>query len=119
MMRTLAGHCAALLIALVVSTACGETTDPTTAIIPAPPSPSPSPTHLAAGPVKGLSDNPAFQWWRWPGGPQPDSWWGAGQTPATLRTQTDLMKQLGVKLFRIELVWAFVEPTMQGGNVYD
>ena len=118
-MKTPAGLCAALLVALFMVIGCGEATDSTSAIIPARPSPSPSPAHLGSGPVKGLSDNPAFQWWRWPGGAQPDSWWGAAQTPDTLRTQTDLMKQLGVKLFRVELVWAFVEPTMPGGSVYD
>ena len=77
------------------------------------------PAQTASGPVKGLADNPAFQWWRWSGGAQPDSWWGADQNPETLRVQTDLMRRLGVRLFRVELVWSFVEPTMPGGNTYD
>jgi hypothetical protein len=29
------------------------------------------------------------------------------------------MQELGVKIFRVELVWAFVEPTMPGGTEYD
>ena len=83
------------------------------------PAPSSFPATGPSHPVKGLADNPAFQWWRWPGGAQPDSWWGADQTADTLRTQTDLMQSLGVKLFRVELVWAFVEPTMPGASTYD
>ena len=83
------------------------------------PAPSSPPAALRGHPVKGLADNPAFQWWRWPGGAQPDSWWGGAQTSDTLRVQTDLMQQLGVKLFRVELVWAFVEPTMPGSGTYD
>ena len=80
---------------------------------------SPVPAVAPGGPVKGLADNPAFQWWRWPGGAQPDSWWGADQTPATLNTQTELMHELGVKLFRVELPWPFIAPTMPGGTTYD
>lgn len=112
----------ATIIALVVVatvTSCGQ--KPAAApVLPSPiPSPSPIPKPVALGPVKGLSDNPAFQWWRWPGGAQPDSWWGANQTPVTLGEQTGLMQELGVKIFRVELVWAFVEPTMPGGSAYD
>lgn len=70
------------------------------------------------GPAKGLTDNPAYQWWQWPNNPQPDSWWGTSQTEATLGQQIDLMSQLGVQLFRVELVWSFVAPQQPGGTAY-
>ena len=78
---------------------------------------TPEPTVDA--PAKGLTDNPAYQWWLWPGNPQPDSWWGLEQDQQTLGAQVSLMKELGVKLFRVELVWAFVAPTIPGGSIYD
>lgn len=79
-----------------------------------------TPTKIVAtGPVKGLTDNPAYQWWRWPNQAQPDSWWGDGQNAQTLGQQISLMQELGVKLFREELVWPFVAPSMPGGAAYD
>ncbi len=79
---------------------------------------TPSPIAPNA-PVKGLTDNPAYQWWRWPNHPQPDSWWGEGQNAQTLGDQVSLMQELGVKIFRPELVWAFVAPTRPGGSTYN
>jgi hypothetical protein len=81
-------------------------------------------THAAARvvpgePAKGLTDNPAYQWWVQPNGPQPDSWWGAEQTPDSLAQQIALMRQLGVQIFRVELVWAFVAPQQPGGATYN
>jgi hypothetical protein len=70
------------------------------------------------GPIKGLTDNPAYQWWEWPNTPQPDSWWGAGQTEASLGQQIALMSQLGVQFFRVELIWPFVAPQEPGGAAY-
>jgi hypothetical protein len=70
-------------------------------------------------PIKGMTDNPAYQWWRWPNTPQPDSWWGDDQDAQTLGKQVSLMQQLGVKLFRIELPWPFVAPDRPGGASYD
>ncbi len=77
------------------------------------------PSPVSNAPIKGLTDNPAYQWWRWPNHPQPDSWWGDDQTDQTLGAQISLMQELGVKLFRVELVWAFVAPTRPGGTTYD
>lgn len=77
------------------------------------------PTQTASGPVKGMTDNPAYQWWRWPNHPQPDSWWGTDQDAQTLGIQIKLMQQLGVKLFRLELPWPFVAPNEPGGATYD
>lgn len=75
--------------------------------------------HLGKGPAKGLTDNPAYQWWEWPNTPQPDSWWGAQQTEASLGQQVALMNRLGVQLFRVELVWSFVAPQEPGGATYN
>lgn len=74
---------------------------------------------MAGRPVKGLCDNPAYQWWELPNAPEPDSWWGPQQTNETLRQQTALMRQLGVRLFRVSLIWPFVAPDMPGGSSYD
>jgi hypothetical protein len=79
----------------------------------------PKATQTPNSPVKGLTDNPAYQWWRWPNHPQPDSWWGTTQNEQTLGVQVGLMQQLGVKLFRIELPWPFVAPNRPGGASYD
>lgn len=90
-----------------------------------PGAPTATATHAATatpkvgnGPAKGLTDNPAYQWWEWPNTPQPDSWWGAQQTEASLGQQIALMSRLGVQLFRVELVWPFVAPTEPGGAAY-
>jgi hypothetical protein len=78
-----------------------------------------TPAPSANLPAKGMTDNPAYQWWRWPNHAQPDSWWGDGQNAQTLGKQISLMQELGVKLFRIELPWPFVAPAMPGGASYD
>ncbi|MHB8612371.1 MAG: cellulase family glycosylhydrolase [Candidatus Dormibacteraceae bacterium] len=109
-----------LLMAVVVE-ACGSAgPDPGSAGLPTPqePVPSPNPVTVAA-PVKGLSDNPAYQWWRRPNGAQPDSWWGDQQDQSSLEAQTTLMTDLGVKLLRVELPWIFVAPDMPGATAYD
>jgi hypothetical protein len=77
-----------------------------------------SPVAIGA-PVKGMTDNPAYQWWRWPNHPQPDSWWGTDQDAQSLGEQISLMQQLGVKLFRMELPWPFIAPNRPGGASYD
>lgn len=83
----------------------------------APVSPATSPS---GGPAyKGLTDNPAYQWWEDPANPQPDSWWGAGQTDASLQAQAALMRQLGAVMFRVELPWSFVAPTEPGETSYE
>lgn len=89
-----------------------------TPAVTAVPTATPTP-HTGKGPAKGLTDNPAYQWWEWPNTPQPDSWWGAGQTEATLGQQIALMRQLGVQLFRVELPWPFVAPQQPGGATYN
>ncbi len=78
-----------------------------------------TPISTPGAPAKGLTDNPAYQWWEWPNHAQPDSWWGDGQNAQTLGAQISLMQELGVRMFRVELVWAFVAPTMPGGSAYD
>lgn len=70
-------------------------------------------------PLKGLSDNPAYQWWRDPTILQPDSWWGAAQTAATLGAQVALMQESGARLFRVDLPWRAVAPERPGGARYD
>ena len=78
-----------------------------------------TPVSRPGVPVKGLTDNPAYQWWEWPNHPQPDSWWGDAQNAQSLGAQISLMQELGVQLFRVELPWPFVAPTMPGGSAYD
>jgi hypothetical protein len=70
-------------------------------------------------PLKGLTDHPAYQWWRDPTFLQPDSWWGAAQNEEMLETQVRLMGELGVQLFRVELPWRAVAPDRPGGDRYD
>jgi hypothetical protein len=112
--RLLSIRLAALAGALVLAGACGPA---------AAPAPTPTPGGRAIlhahPPYKGLTDNPAYQWWAAPGGPQPDSWWGRGQTPATLRAQAAAMRHLGAALLRVELPWSFVAPDRPGGAAYD
>jgi hypothetical protein len=74
---------------------------------------------MAPAPIKGLTDNPAYQWWRRPNAAQPDSWWGDGQDKQSLLAQTALMNDLGVQLLRVELPWIFIAPEMPGGSTYD
>jgi hypothetical protein len=92
---------------------------PGTTAAPSGTTPTTDPNTKPGAPIKGLTDNPAYQWWRWPNHPQPDSWWGTGQNAQTLGVQISLMQELGVKLFRPELVWSFVAPTMPGGSTYN
>ena len=63
--------------------------------------------RLEAGPppLKGLTDNPVYQWWRDPTIMQPDSWWCAAQDDEALAGQLPLMGELGARLFRVELLW--------------
>jgi hypothetical protein len=70
-------------------------------------------------PLKGLSDNPAYQWWRDPTILQPDSWWGAQQNEASLGAQMALMRELRVHLFRVDLPWRAIAPERPGGARYD
>jgi hypothetical protein len=72
-----------------------------------------------ATPLKGLSDNPAYQWWRDPTILQPDSWWGAAQNEASLGAQVVLMQALGARLFRVDLPWRAIAPERPGGARYD
>lgn len=98
----------------------GKTSHGATSGATRPANSSPSPGKpVANAPMKGLTDNPAYQWWRWPNHPQPDSFWGDQQTEQSLGAQIQLMQELGVKMFRVELVWSFVAPTMPGGATYD
>lgn len=86
------------------------------------PSAPPTPTPQASVPgyaYKGLTDNPAYQWWTDPQDPQPDSWWGTAQTRQTLEAQATIMDRLGVRVFRVELPWSFVAPGEPGGATYD
>jgi hypothetical protein len=111
----------AALLATIALEACGSIgPDPGSAGLPSPLTSVPSPNvPTVIAPVKGLSDNPAYQWWRRPNGAQPDSWWGDQQDQGSLQAQTTLMKDLGVKLLRVELPWIFVAPDMPGGAAYD
>jgi hypothetical protein len=95
------------------------TPKPRTTLPPTTPTSTPGQPTKSGLPVKGLTDNPAYQWWQWPNHAQPDSWWGDGQNAQTLGAQVSLMQELGVKLFRIELPWPFVAPAMPGGASYD
>ncbi len=108
-----------LLLTLVVE-ACGSSVpDLGSTGLPTPLVPVPSPNAAPVVPIKGLSDNPAYQWWRRPNGAQPDSWWGDQQDQNSLQAQTTLMTDLGVKLLRVELPWIFVAPDMPGASSYD
>ena len=98
----------------------GKTSHGATAGATRPANSSPSPGKpVANAPMKGLTDNPAYQWWRWPNHPQPDSFWGDQQTEQSLGAQIQLMQELGVKMFRVELVWSFVAPQEPGGATYN
>lgn len=81
------------------------------------PTATPQPS-VAGAAYKGLTDNPAYQWWIDPQDPQPDSWWGTGQTRQSLEAQAAIMKRLGVRVFRVELPWTFVAPDLPGGGLY-
>lgn len=70
-------------------------------------------------PLKGLTDNPVYQWWRDPTIMQPDSWWGLSGQESALEEQFALMRELGVQVFRMELPWCAVAPERPGGLVYE
>ena len=72
-----------------------------------------------APPLKGLTDNPVYQWWRDPTIMQPDSWWGLAEQEEALAEQFHLMRELGAQVFRMELPWLAVAPERPGGVVYD
>lgn len=72
-----------------------------------------------AAPSKGLTDNPAYQWWRDPTILQPDSLWGADHTDDTLAARAEEMRSLGVAYFRFELPWWALAPERPGGERYD
>jgi hypothetical protein len=111
------------VVSLLAMEACGSggTAPNDTAALPSPESiPTPTPHKvMAPAPIKGLTDNPAYQWWRRPNAAQPDSWWGDGQDKQSLLAQTALMNDLGVQLLRVELPWIFIAPEMPGGSTYD
>jgi hypothetical protein len=70
-------------------------------------------------PSKGMSDNPAYQWWRDPHIMQPDSWWGMAESAGALERPAALLNQLGVELFRFELPWRELAPQRPGQMAYD
>jgi hypothetical protein len=70
-------------------------------------------------PLKGLTDNPVYQWWRDPAIMQPDSWWCLARDEAALAEQVDLMREPGARLFRLELPWRALAPDRPGGSSYD
>jgi hypothetical protein len=81
--------------------------------------PTPAAPTEAGAPIKGLTDEPGYRWWHLTNAPQPDSWWAQAQHPEQLQTQIDLMHELGVKLFRVELDWPLVAPNRPGGGTYN
>src|SRR5579859_2626170 len=70
-------------------------------------------------PMKGLSDNPAYQWWRDPRIVQPDSWWGIATAAGGLDLPAALLHELGVDLFRFEIPWRELAPLRPGRPAYD
>lgn len=115
-----AGALATLLLGACGGGQSARPTPPVrTPVRPAPPTPTPRAILTAGLPLKGLTDNPAYQWWVDPTGPQPDSWWGRAQTRNGLVEQAHLVRDLGGVLFRVELPWSFVAPDRPGGAVYD
>lgn len=75
--------------------------------------------RAAHAPYKGLTDHPAYQWWRDPTIWQPDSWWGSARTEAGLGEEIAVLRELGARLFRVELPWRAVAPERPGGARYD
>lgn len=78
-----------------------------------------APSLQRVAPIKGLTDNPAYQWWRDPTILQPDSCWGADQTEASLAQRAEEMRSLGVAVFRFEIPWWALAPAQPGGARYD
>lgn len=75
--------------------------------------------HARAAPAKGLTDNPAYQWWRDPTILQPDSWWGSQHTERDLAERAEEMHSLGARFFRFEVPWWSLAPERPGGERYD
>ncbi len=75
--------------------------------------------HRGPSPLKGLTDNPVYQWWRDPHIMQPDSWWEQIRQEGALEAQITLMRELGVRLFRVEFPWRALAPERPGGMCYD
>lgn len=73
----------------------------------------------APAPLKGLTDNPAYQWWRDATILQPDSWWGEAQNLDSLSAQAALLRELGASMFRFEVPWRMVAPARPGAAAYD
>jgi len=69
--------------------------------------------------LKGLSDNPAYQWWREPNLIQPHSWWARAQDAAILEGEAATMGELGVEVFRFEVPWRELAPVRPGRDRYD
>ena len=76
------------------------------------------PTGRRVGPLKGLSDNPAYQWWRDAATIQPDSWWAKAASPESLVVEAAVMKELGATFFRFDIPWREVAPTVPGNPSY-
>ncbi|MHB8612367.1 MAG: cellulase family glycosylhydrolase [Candidatus Dormibacteraceae bacterium] len=72
-----------------------------------------------AHPLKGLSDNPAYQWWRDPKIIQPHSWWARARDGASLEAEVATMRDLGVEMFRFEVPWRELAPLRPGRDRYD
>lgn len=77
------------------------------------------PAFRPCRPLKGLTDNPAYQWWRDAAILQPDSVWGAARGDDSLNEQAGEMRSLGVRFFRFEVPWWALAPTRPGGDHYD
>ncbi len=69
--------------------------------------------------LKGLSDNPAYQWWRDPNLIQPHSWWARARDAAILEGEAETMGELGVEVFRFEVPWRELAPVRPGRDRYD
>jgi len=69
--------------------------------------------------LKGLSDNPAYQWWRDPNLIQPHSCWARAQDAALLEGEAATMGELGVEIFRFEVPWRELAPVRPGRDRYD
>ena len=67
-------------------------------------------SRAAGRPLKGLADNPVFQWWRAPNTVQPHSTWGRADDAAALGETAAAMQDLGVERFRFEVPWRELQP---------
>ena len=76
------------------------------------------PSGRRVGPLKGLSDNPAYQWWRDAATIQPDSWWGRATDSESMSIEAATMQELGAELFRFDIPWRELAPTLPGNRGY-